>query len=159
MRDKRSLFFPPSAPQGRQVGKRPFLILHGAAILGGSDPGKPRQRGQMGLGITGSNPASYPAAGTPPCLYNANDHRSVPGGSTINSFPKSLPRDEKHFGEEAEINLSLPTAQELLSAPVLTAYPGDLQEMLGFYPKGCLHSAEPDNETASGRVLEPQRQV
>lgn len=119
----------------------------------GSDPGKPRDLGRMGLGITGSNPACYPAAGTPPCLYNATDHRSVPGGSTINSFPKSLP------GEEAEINLNLPTAQEPSSAPVLTAYPDDLLEMLGFYPKGPLHSSEPDDEAASGRVPELQRQV
>lgn len=125
----------------------------------GSDPGKPRDLGRMGLGITGSNPARYPAAGTPPCLYNATDHRSVPGGSTIHSFPKSLPREEKHLGEEAEINLNLPTAQEPSSAPVLTAYPDDLLEMLGFYPKGRLHSSEPDDEAASGRVPELQRQV
>lgn len=73
---------------------------------------------------------------------------SVPGGNTTNSFPKSNPRVEKHLGgEETQINLNFPQLwNSLLSAPDLTAYPDDLQDVLDFYPEGRLHSFEPDSE-------------
>lgn len=47
-------------------------------------------------------------------LYDAHVHLS--GSSSINSFPKNIPGVKKH------LDLNLPTAQKVLSAPVLNAY-------------------------------------
>lgn len=73
-------------------------------------------------------------------LCYANDHMHLPRGSTINSFPKNIPGVEKHLGKH--VNLNLPTTQEVLPAPVLTAY--RMTRVLDFCQKGQLHSSEPD---------------
>lgn len=61
----------------------------------GSALGKPQYLGQVGLGVTGLNPAGY-AAG----LYYANDHVHLPGDSRINSFTKNIAGVEKHLGKQ-----------------------------------------------------------
>ena len=55
------------------------------------------------------------------------------------------------------VDSKLPTAQEILSAPVRTFYMMTYKRELEFCLNGHLHSSESDSGSVSGRVLELQR--